>query len=59
MTKHRWQHRYVWEFPNFRTFKLRMSFVLAFLKLESFQLIALYFCAGELYYRRKSDFYTY
>lgn len=57
MAKPRWQHKYPFNFPNFRAFKLRISFKLDFFfLLEFFQLIALYFCAGDLYYRMKIIF---
>lgn len=30
MAKHKWQHKCPFDFPNFTTFKLRMSFILEF-----------------------------
>lgn len=59
MAKHRWQHKCPLDFPYLMIFKLRISFILVFVfLLESFQIIVLYFCAGELYYRKKNDFYV-
>lgn len=57
MAEHRWKHKSPFNFPNLRTFRVRISFILAFL-LESFKSRALSFCVGELYYRMKNDFYV-